>query len=66
MEHNLLQNGALNIYENYFDDMIPSELVKSRSTRYKNSLSTYYIINKRDWNYTYENNYDKNIFGELC
>ncbi|XP_020281001.1 dynein intermediate chain 3, ciliary-like isoform X1 [Pseudomyrmex gracilis] len=35
-EHNLLQNGALNIYENYFDDMIPSELVKPRSTRIVN------------------------------
>ncbi|XP_071582677.1 dynein axonemal intermediate chain 2-like [Temnothorax nylanderi] len=26
MEHNILQNGALNIYEQYFDDMIPTEL----------------------------------------
>ncbi|KAG5329902.1 DNAI2 protein, partial [Acromyrmex charruanus] len=33
MEHNVLQNGALNIYEHYFDDMIPTELVKPRSLR---------------------------------
>ncbi|EGI61970.1 Dynein intermediate chain 2, axonemal [Acromyrmex echinatior] len=33
MEHNVLQNGALNIYEHYFDDMIPTELVKPRGLR---------------------------------
>ncbi|XP_067208123.1 dynein axonemal intermediate chain 2-like isoform X2 [Linepithema humile] len=33
MEHNILQNGALNIYEHYFDDIIPTELVKPRDLR---------------------------------
>ncbi|XP_029665154.1 dynein intermediate chain 3, ciliary-like [Formica exsecta] len=33
MEHNILQNGALNIYQHYFDDMVPTELVKPRSLR---------------------------------
>lgn len=33
MEHGILQNGALNIYEHYFDDMIPTELVKPRGLR---------------------------------
>ncbi|XP_019886892.2 dynein intermediate chain 2, axonemal [Ooceraea biroi] len=33
MERNILQNGALNIYQHYFDDMVPTELVKPRSLR---------------------------------
>jgi len=33
MEHNILQNGALNIYEHYFDEMVPTELVKPRKLR---------------------------------
>ncbi|XP_018351598.1 PREDICTED: dynein intermediate chain 3, ciliary-like [Trachymyrmex septentrionalis] len=33
MEPNVLQNGAINIYEHYFDDMIPTELVKPRDLR---------------------------------
>ncbi|KAL0114593.1 hypothetical protein PUN28_011709 [Cardiocondyla obscurior] len=33
MERNVLQNGALNIYEHHFDDIISTELVKPRSLR---------------------------------
>lgn len=28
MEHHVLQNGTVNIYEHYFDDMIPTPLVQ--------------------------------------
>lgn len=35
MEYNILQNGAINIYKHYFDDMIPTELVKPRGLRWK-------------------------------
>ncbi|KAG7210503.1 hypothetical protein KM043_012024 [Ampulex compressa] len=35
-EHSVLQNGAINIYEHYFDDMIPTELVKPVDLRTAN------------------------------
>lgn len=43
MEHNILQNGSLNIYEHYFDDMIPTELVKPRSLRWKFNSIVFYL-----------------------
>ncbi|XP_076657429.1 dynein axonemal intermediate chain 2 [Halictus rubicundus] len=33
MEEGVLQNGAINIYQHYFDDMVPTELVQPVSLR---------------------------------
>ncbi|KAH0540922.1 hypothetical protein KQX54_020523 [Cotesia glomerata] len=38
MEHYILQNNAVNIYENYFDDMIPTELVLPLGIRTVNAF----------------------------
>lgn len=43
MERNVLQNSALNIYENYFDDMTP-ELVKPRNLRWKFIIYNFVIF----------------------
>lgn len=34
MEHNILLNNAVNIYDHYFDDMIPTTLTTEREIRY--------------------------------
>jgi len=49
MEHSILQNGVLNIYEHYFDDIIPTELVKPRDLRWRLNSAVYsmYIISSR-------------------
>ncbi|XP_018406785.1 PREDICTED: dynein intermediate chain 2, axonemal-like [Cyphomyrmex costatus] len=53
MEHNILQNGALNIYEHYFDDMIPTELVKPRGLRtvnvYEDPQTPVRSVNNISW-----------------
>lgn len=33
MQRYILQNNAVNIYENYFDDMVPTELILPRDMR---------------------------------
>ncbi|XP_032670436.1 dynein intermediate chain 2, axonemal-like [Odontomachus brunneus] len=53
MEHGVLQNGALNIYEQYFDDMVPTELVKPRDLRtlnvYENLQTPAESVNDISW-----------------
>ncbi|XP_018363614.1 PREDICTED: dynein intermediate chain 2, axonemal-like [Trachymyrmex cornetzi] len=53
MERNVLQNGALNIYEHYFDDMIPTELVKPRGLRtvnvYEDPQTPVRSVNNISW-----------------
>lgn len=34
MEHCMKQNTAINIYEHYFDDIVPTGLVLPRGVRY--------------------------------
>lgn len=34
MEHYILQNNTIDIYDNYFDDMIPTKLTISPEMRY--------------------------------
>ncbi|XP_018312300.1 dynein intermediate chain 3, ciliary [Mycetomoellerius zeteki] len=53
MEYNILQNGAINIYKHYFDDMIPTELVKPRGLRtvnvYEDPQTPVRSVNNISW-----------------
>ncbi|XP_076390371.1 dynein intermediate chain 3, ciliary-like isoform X2 [Megachile rotundata] len=39
MEHSVLQNGAMNIYEKFFDDLIPTSIFKHYNIRNRNSYT---------------------------
>lgn len=38
MEHCVLENNTMNIYENFFDDLVPTRMAKEYNLRY-----TYHI-----------------------